>query len=194
MGYLGSLDNWDELLPLVNAFTQMHRKHPETRLLVEGDGPAKTQMITELSRRGLLGTACFLGRVSQRRIAGVLGAIDVAVAPGRSSAIRLQEIMLAGIPLLCCAQNEPALRHNVTAFCYQPGNPESLVQAMLTLYSDRILRMRLGSSARREVFREQNWDLIALSILNTIKPRLQPDLALPELAATSLQDSPRAAL
>lgn len=167
VGYLGPLETWDVLQLIVDAFALLHRRHPEARLLVEGDGPAKTQMITELSRRGLLGTACFLGKVPARRIAGVLSAIDVTVAGGEGDQSSIHDSMLAGVPVVSFVEGISLVRDRVNGLACARDH-QALFAALRTLHDDRILRLRLGSNARRAMMNEQTWDRIAACVLEAL--------------------------
>ena len=168
VGYLGPLESWAALEPVVEAFTLLHRKHPEARILVEGDGSAKTQMITELSRRGLLGTACFLGKVPPRRIAGVLSATDVTVVGPDRDPSSVHDSMLAGVPVVSCAQGELLVRDRVNGLLCPAGDSQSLFALLESLHEDRILRLRLGSNARRSMMDVQVWDRIAECVLEAL--------------------------
>lgn len=164
VGYLGSLESWDAVQPLVEAFTLLHNKLSEARLVVEGEGAAKGRMIAELSRRGLLGTACFLGKVPARRIPGILAAVDVTVLWGKTDVARVRDSMVASVPVITCETDGP-VRENFNGLFYREGDAQSLFAALNKLHQDRILRLRLGSSARRSVLSDRIWDEIASGIL-----------------------------
>lgn len=166
VGYLGNLNTWDVLIPLVEAFSELHRKHPEARLVIEGDGSAKTRMIAELSRRGLLGTTCFLGKLPARRISGMLAAVDVSVACSSEDDVSIRDSMLAGVPVLSTVPTALVQDHINGRICL---DAQSLQAALLNLCSERILRLRLGSNARRSLIGEGTWTQIAHNLLKTIQ-------------------------
>lgn len=167
VGYLGNLNTWEVLLPLVEAFSELHRKHPEARLVIEGDGSAKTRMIAELSRRGLLGTTCFLGKLPARRVSGMLAAVDVSVACSSEDDVSIRDSMLAGVPVLSTAPT--ALVHDRVNGMMCP-DAQSLQAALMMLCTERILRLRLGSNARRSLIGEGTWTQIARNLLKCTQP------------------------
>jgi glycosyltransferase involved in cell wall biosynthesis len=172
IGYLGDLEDAEAMITLVKAFGLIHERHPAARLVVEGDGPAKSQMIASLSRSGLLGTTCFLGRLPARKIPAVLAAIDIVVIPGPQPAgARIREAMLAATPIVCGIREASPIRDRITGVTSAPGDPASLASAIELLHEDRILRMRVGSTARRGVVSDQTWDDIAAALLDMAQPR-----------------------
>lgn len=183
IGYLGNLDCWEPLQPLVDAFAGLHRKHPESRLVVAGDGSAKTCMITELSRTGLLGTACFLGKLPARRIAGMLSAVDITVAFGKGDGEVIRDSMLAGVPVIHCGDSAGVVRDRVNGLLC-PGDAKSLQLAMETLCNDRIQRLRLGSNSRRSLVTDQTWIRLANELLECAKPP-KSSLSPPDFIPTS---------
>lgn len=49
---------------LLEAFAEVHESHPETRLLMIGDGPLRTDLETEIAARGLAGKVVITGLLS----------------------------------------------------------------------------------------------------------------------------------
>ncbi|WP_334122924.1 CDP-glycerol glycerophosphotransferase family protein [Glutamicibacter sp.] len=51
-------------MKLLEAFAQVHEQHPQTRLLMIGDGPLRTDLETEVDARGLTGKVVITGLLS----------------------------------------------------------------------------------------------------------------------------------
>lgn len=134
---------------LVDAFAQVQRSHPGTKLVVVGDG----SVLPELKARSLaLGIehACHF----EPATAGVttwLHAIDVFVLPSLSEALSnsLMEAMACG----CCVVasrtggNPELVEDGQTGLLFTPRDSAELAQCLLRLASSPELRKRLAAAS-----------------------------------------------
>src|SRR5260221_8815685 len=81
VGFVGTLKAWHGLSVLIEAFALLHVRQPCTRLLIVGDGPEFEKLVAEVTVRGLADATHFTGSVASGDVAGLLAAMDVAVAP-----------------------------------------------------------------------------------------------------------------
>ncbi len=82
VGFCGNLKPWHGIDTLLDAFTILHRRHPNTRLLVVGEGPVAETVERRRDQNGLGGAVPELtGRVAADDVPGLLTSMDVATAP-----------------------------------------------------------------------------------------------------------------
>jgi glycosyltransferase involved in cell wall biosynthesis len=173
---MGTLKPWHGLSVLVEAFATFHQDHPNSRLLIVGDGPEQESLLADLSARGLLQTACahLTGAVAPSQVPGLLASMDVAVAPcphGASfyfSPLKVYEYMAAGRPVIASRIGQLAnlIEDGVNGLLCPAGDPIALAAALNRLRRDPALRARLGRAARAAVLKNHTWDIVARRILD----------------------------
>jgi len=173
VGFVGSLKLWHGLSVLTEAFETLHRSHPDTRLLLVGDGPERAGLLADLSARGLLEAALLTGTVAASEVPGLLASMDVAVAPypHRSpfyfSPLKVYEYMAAGVPVVASriGQLERLIDNGVTGLLCAPGDAVGLAAALERLRGDPDLRARLGGAGRAMVLDHFTWEIVATRLL-----------------------------
>ncbi|MBA2442460.1 MAG: glycosyltransferase family 4 protein [Rubrobacter sp.] len=173
VGFVGTLKPWHGLAELVEAFGRLHRRAPEARLLVVGDGPERAGLENELAARGLSGAAHLTGSVASAEVPGLLASMDVAVAPYPGerdfyfSPLKIYEYLAAGLPVVASrvGQLEDVIRDGENGLLCPAGDPGALAAALDELRRDRGLRSRLGRRGRETVLRDHTWDAVAQRIL-----------------------------
>jgi glycosyltransferase involved in cell wall biosynthesis len=177
VGFVGSLKPWHGLPTLVEAFALLHRRHPDTRLLVVGDGPQRADLLDDLARRGLCGDATLTGAVGPEEVPRLLAGVDAAVAPYPKlrgfyfSPLKVYEYMAAGAAVVASRVGQLAelIRHRVNGLACPPGDPAALAAALEELKEDPGLRRRLGEQGRATVLRGHTWEAVAQRILQLAK-------------------------
>ena len=106
VGFVGTLKAWHGLSFLIEAFALLHTRQPRTRLLIVGDGPELEKLVADVTVRGLANATHFTGSVPSGEVAGLLAAMDVAVAPYPNlpqfyfSPLKVYEYMAGGLPVV----------------------------------------------------------------------------------------------
>ena len=139
------------------AFASLRGDVRDARLVVGGDGTDR-RLLEDLDAE-VRARVTLLGSLPHERVAGVLRACEVAIAPAtgqESFGIALVEAMAAGVPLV--ASDIPGYREVVRdrreGLLVPPGDAEALAAAMRSVLSDTALASRLveGGGARARAF------------------------------------------
>jgi glycosyltransferase involved in cell wall biosynthesis len=137
---------------LLNAFVEVRRTVPSSRLLLVGDGAHRAEY-EELSRRLGLGDAVqFLG--VRADVPELLRAADLLVLPSRHEGfgLVLAEAMACGTPVVA-ARIGPVpeiVDDGETGRLFAPEDTKGLAAAVRDLLVDPEMRRRLGARGRRE--------------------------------------------
>ncbi|RPH62698.1 MAG: glycosyltransferase family 1 protein, partial [Acidobacteria bacterium] len=177
LGFLGSLKPWHGVMTMAKAFEQLHRRAPNTRLLVVGDGPERDRLFAYLSDHRLLGVTTFTGAVESSHVPGLLASMDVGIAPYVNrpdfyfSPLKVYEYMAAGLAVVASDLGQIAelIEHGVDGLLCPPDDPVAWTTALLQLRANPDVRVRLGAAARQKVLLHHNWDAIAVRILDLAK-------------------------
>ena len=150
VGRLAPEKNWDTL---VRAFAKVHEKHPETRLVLIGDGTARSSLEELAAELGVSERVTFTGAVPFQEIPRYLKAADVFAFASitETQGLVTIEAMAAGLPVV--AVNGPGTRDIV-----EPGkqgflvenDPDALAKGINKLLSDRQRIKRMSNSALKK--------------------------------------------
>jgi glycosyltransferase involved in cell wall biosynthesis len=167
VGWAGVLREWHGLQLLLDSLVRV----PDVRLLLVGDGPARSSIEHRAADLGLGHRVVITGRVPHAEMPDHLAAMDIAVVArdgtGVASPMKLVEYMAMARPVV--APNLENIRdlvtHEVDGLLFADRDSAELVGALHRLAIDDDLRRRLGNNARRTVERERNWRRNAERIL-----------------------------
>ncbi|MDX6225566.1 MAG: hypothetical protein QOE64_1942, partial [Frankiales bacterium] len=166
VGFAGLFYPWHGVRFLSEGFVELHRRRPNSRLLLVGDGEERTLAQSILEIGGASDAARVTGVVPAAEVPGYLAATDVLVCPHArndgfiGSPIKLFEYMAAGRAIVATnvGQIGEVLEHRRTALVVAPDDPAALADALTELHDDKALRERLGEAARREAELQHSWD------------------------------------
>ena len=135
---------------------------PGTRLVVVGDGPART----DLQRR--LPGARFLGWRNGVELAATVASLDVFVhtGPHETFCQAIQEAMASGVAVVAPAAGGPLdlVRHADTGWLFPPDSPELMAQAVAQLAADADARRAMGRRALASVV-HRSWESVGDELL-----------------------------
>ncbi|MDC0997164.1 glycosyltransferase, partial [Pseudomonadales bacterium] len=139
---------------LVRAFAEVHKRFPETSLVIVGDGPLSSVVESEIRKLGLEASVKMLGRRTD--IKECLSCMDVYALPSISGEFfpnSILEAMSTGIPWVGCdiAGLKELTAGGEAGEVVSIGDIDALVLIMSRLVEDTDLRMRMGLNAREEV-------------------------------------------
>jgi phosphatidylinositol alpha-mannosyltransferase len=169
VGFVGRIDEPRKGLPvLLDAFEEICRRHPRTRLLVAGPGD-----VEDAAHRlppAVRDRATFLGLVSEDAKADLLRSIDVLVAPntgGESFGIVLVEGMAAGAAVVASdiVAFDAVLDGGRAGVLSPAGDAPALARAVSDLLGDDERRLAVAARGRAEAQR-YDWGTVAQQILD----------------------------
>jgi glycosyltransferase involved in cell wall biosynthesis len=176
IGFVGSLKPWHGLEDLGHAFTQVHQRNPDVRLLIVGDGPSRTSFLETIS------PACrdnveFTGAIPHSEVPGQLARMDVAVAPYPDhqpfyfSPLKIMEYMAAGLPVVASRVGDIPewVTHGETGLLYAPGDIAGLTDSLLEMSQSPELCNSFGEQARIRVVQNGTWAHVVSQVLSLIK-------------------------
>ena len=193
VGFVGSLKPWHGLGTLVDAFARLHQTHPDTRLVVVGDGPGRQRLAAQAADIGVSDAVVLTGSVPPDEVPGLLASIDAAVAPYPNlptfyfSPLKIFEYMAAGLPVVASriGQIPEVIRDGVHGLLCPPGDAAAVAAALCRLKEDPDLGARLGRAARAHVVQHYTWYQVASRILHLAGVASYPDRAEPAESLSS---------
>ena len=173
IGFVGTLKPWHGLDDLITAFTYLHRNHPESRLLIVGDGPKRAELEQTVASLGLTEAVHFTGAVTPDQVPDLLAGMEVAVAPYPDSEdfyfspLKVLEYMGAGLPVVASriGQITSLIDHGRNGMLCPPGEPVALARTLEALLVKPAQRHILGAEARRTVIDAHSWQTVTRRIL-----------------------------
>lgn len=185
VGFVGTLKPWHGLPILASAFAKFHERHPDTRLLIGGDGPGREAFEAQLASEGILRAVHFAGPLSPEQIPGFLTSMDVAVAPYPAdgefyfSPLKVYEYMASGLPVVASAigQISEIIKHEVNGLLVPPGDSSAFASAFERIHSSPDLAARLGTAARSSIVESHTWRIVVERILALVEDSIASNMA-----------------
>lgn len=161
--FVGRLDAVKGVPLLLEAFAATHAHHPQARLTVVGDGPARAALETQAQRLGIAGVTDFTGYRTQSEVAALLGQSDMLVLPSFAEGVPvvLMEAMASRIPVIASqvAGVPELVEDGKSGFVIPAGDLATLTARLGTLLSDPDLCRKMGEVGRARV--EADYDITA---------------------------------
>lgn len=166
LGYISSLVPYEGVEVLLRATRELLDRGVDVRLVIVGEGTARTGWEREASELGLGARCRFTGRVPHAEVAAFYEAIDVFVVPRRDERVcrlvtPLKPVEAMALERCVVLSDLPALtemvEEGVTGRTFPAEDPAGLADVVEELAADRELRCRLGATARERVAAERTW-------------------------------------
>jgi glycosyltransferase involved in cell wall biosynthesis len=167
--FVGSLIPRKGLSFLVEAAKKIVKEQAETKFVIVGDGPLKSQLVSSIESNNLSSNFTFLSNVKDADLPALYNCADVFVLPSiqEGQGIVLLEAQASAKPVVAFnigGVNE-AVVNGETGLLAKPGSTDELTEALLKLLSDNPLREKMGANGRKFVTENFTWDLCAERIL-----------------------------
>lgn len=149
--FVGRLERYKGIEDLLKAFDALNSNHPETALLVVGDGSERSRVV---AAAGSNASIRYLGRLDYERVIQAYNCADVAVVPSLNEpwGLVVNEAMAVGLPVIASDRVgcvDDLVRHGKTGLIYDAGSVEDLGQSMLNLLQAPQKRSAMGLAGRR---------------------------------------------
>lgn len=143
---------------LLDAFGQVHQKHPDILLDVIGDGPLRAELEAQAVDLGISKSVRFLGVQPHDKVRSTLQGASALVLPSVTAAsgdaeglgIVLLEASATGVPVIGTYHGgiPEAVEEGKTGLLVPERDVHALALALDTLVSDASLQQRMGLAAR----------------------------------------------
>ena len=170
LGFVGGFRPWHGVEFLPSLFEKLARRHEGLQLVIVGNGPLKSAVFSEISRRGLASRTVLTGAIPQEEVPPLLREFAAALAPYPRlehpfyfSPLKLFEYMACGAPVVASAIGQIAevVQDGKTGFLCPAGDMDAFEAACNRLLSNSSLRRSVGQAAAREVAERYTWDVNA---------------------------------
>lgn len=155
--FVGRLVGYKGVGTLLQAMSLLKAREPELKLLIIGQGPLRESLETRSRELGLGTRVVFLGSVPEHSLLmAYYEASEMLVLPSltRNEAfgLVLLEAMAHSKPLVTSRLESGVVQVNeagINGLQAEPGDPDSLANAIQELWNDGALRERLGQEGKR---------------------------------------------
>jgi phosphatidylinositol alpha-mannosyltransferase len=191
--FVSRLEKRKGLNYLLEAFKQVKREIPNSRLIIVGPGTRLRRKYERGVRRSHLEDVIFTGLISYDELPRYYKTADVFCAPAtcrESFGLILLEAMATGKPVVASNIEGYAsvLTHDVDGLLVPPADKDMLARSLISLLTDESLRLEMGARGRANAL-EYSWERVAQNVMNYyIRVLSQPpwNKKFPELEATAL--------
>ncbi len=154
--YVGRLSHEKGLMELLRGFALVALEEPRAMLVLVGDGPMRNELETNAASLGLGPSQVFFsGRVEMSKVPQWLQAGDVftLMSPNEGFSCALAEAMSAGLASVVSRipANVQLIDDGIHGLLPPVGDDSALASALLSLFRDPALRVRMGQAARQRV-------------------------------------------
>ncbi len=157
IGTVGRLQTVKNQIALARAFVLLMARHPaarqDMRLLIVGEGPARSQIEAILANGGVADLAWMPG--AREDVAAILRQLNCFVLPSlaEGTSCTLQEAMSAALPVVATAVGgtPDLVQAGVTGKLVNPDDDEALADALWDYYSDQTVAMEHGRRGRERI-------------------------------------------
>jgi glycosyltransferase involved in cell wall biosynthesis len=135
---------------LINAFSAVHKLHPEYTLDIYGEGPLRAQLQELINEKGLQDSVTLAGNVSDLHKRMSVAEMFVLSSDYEGLSNALLEAMMMGLPCIStdCAGSDEAITSGENGILVPVGNEEKLTEAMLRLIENENYRNQLAEAAK----------------------------------------------
>lgn len=175
LGFVGSLKPWHGLDNLIEIFSLVNNKLPESRLLVVGDGTERDNLERKISEHDLAEKVVITGAVSHEQIPGLIASMDVALAPYPSTAefyfspLKIFEYMACGVAVVAsdAGQISNIIKSKHDGLLCKAGDDVEFAQKIIELHDNSMLRKKLSKNALNSM-EPYSWNNVVKKILGTV--------------------------
>ena len=158
---------------VIEAMTLVINKIPNVTFVVAGSGPHMNQLKSLVDTFDLQEKVKFTGHIDTDALSAFYKSADLTVVPSlyEPFGMVVLESMAMGTPTIVADTGglSEIVVHEETGLKFEPGDPESLADAMLRILTDKELAERLTCDANAYLGDRYNWDRIAKMTLDVYR-------------------------
>jgi 1,2-diacylglycerol 3-alpha-glucosyltransferase len=151
--YMGRLSYEKSVEVVIQAYKKIVEKHPESTLLVVGNGPQKNKLEKMVEELSLKKNVLFTGMLVGNDLVEAIQANDFFVTASKTENMPLSvmEAMSAGLPVIGVdSLGMPEIvKDNENGFIVSPDHVDEFANRMDTLFKDANLRQKFAEGARK---------------------------------------------
>lgn len=154
IGHCGRLAPEKNIQFLIDVFSQVLKKSPETHFLIVGDGPSRITFENKLKQiPESSGKVHFTGYLTGERLADAYAAMNFFAFSSRTETFGnvLLEAMASGLPVVAIAEGGPAdvVQDQVTGRLIDPNaDPQEMSRILVEWINDKPLCHKIADNAR----------------------------------------------
>jgi glycosyltransferase involved in cell wall biosynthesis len=160
VGFCGRIAREKDLMTLYRAFLHVNKKHPNTLLLIVGEGLKKVQKAFSHKSALVVGPS--------DDVLPYFQAMDVHVLPSltETSSLSTMEAMACGVPVLVTPVGNIVdyVKDYYNGLIFPTGDSKKLAEQIETLLLDKRMRLRMGNNARKTIVRHHRFDRTAKKV------------------------------
>ncbi|MEM2126282.1 MAG: glycosyltransferase family 4 protein [Candidatus Methanosuratincola sp.] len=155
--FVGRLHPEKGIFDLLEAFAIVKDKIPSVKLVLVGDGPARSQIEQLVIKRQWTSSVFLTGVVKNKELPAYFRAADVFVAPSVTTQKWEEQVGMTNIQAMACGVPVVSTRSGaipeyvpdgIAGILVPERNPQALADAILFLLTDAELRRRMGEAGR----------------------------------------------
>jgi glycosyltransferase involved in cell wall biosynthesis len=167
--FTGSFLSWHGLYELVDAAATITKNFKSVIFLIVGDGPEKSNIESYVKLKKLTSFFIFTGFVSYEDLPRYMASADIGIAPYNSQLsgkraeiavpLKVLEYMSMSLPVVVSESGnfQNLIVSGINGFVYPTDNVFEMISAIQKLITNKILRYKLGRSARNKVASNFSW-------------------------------------
>jgi glycosyltransferase involved in cell wall biosynthesis len=164
--FVGGFQMWHGIDRLLASLQQLRHTHPDVRLVLVGDGPARGFIEEKINALSLQDAVTITGLVPHDQVPALLQLADVVTIPYPElpqemwfSPLKLYEYMAAGKAIVASGvgQIREVIQDGEHGVLVPPGDVPALTAALRDLLQRPEYRRQLGERARQEAVGQHTW-------------------------------------
>ena len=146
----------------VTAFASINDRFPQARLIIAGNGPARSELEQQAAKEKINHAVKFIGWVAPQGIPALINDATLVLLPSRQDSFPLVALEAAGMARAVVASRVGGLpevvMHEQTGLVVAPEHRRALARAITFLLDHPQTATRMGQAARRRVQEAFSWE------------------------------------